>query len=303
MDNREPCVLYEGGGRVAFLTLNRPEKRNALSADLLEDFNRALDAFDSDPEPHVAILRANGPSFCAGFDLSRDSGSVQPIGHDSWGDRTRLRRWLDLVIRIWECPRPIIAQVHGHCLAGGVLLPMACDVVFISDTCAVGWPRLPIGAGLMDGAMALLVGQRRAKQISYVIGSRITGREAAEWGYANVAVAAAALERETLTFARRVARTPRTILEIRKAAINRASSGLSFRDALLEGVEWDVIAHLDADVIAMKERIRQKGVKAVIEAFESGDDEATGLDGTRSASPTASSGESGEGSPSGTKRR
>ena len=272
-----PCVTYEPDGRIAFLTLNRPERRNALSAALLQDFHAALDRFEADPSARVAVLRGNGPSFCAGFDLSSESASVQPIGHDSWGDRRRLRAWIELTMRIWEFPRPIIAQVHGHCLAGGVLLPMACDLVFISETCVVGWPRLPVGAGLMDGAMSLLVGQRRAKQISYVLGSRISGRVAAEWGYANFAVPEDDLQRETLAFAQRIAKTPRTILEIRKAAITRANSGLSFRDALLEGVEWDVIAHLDEDVIATKELIREHGMKVVIDAFEQTDDAAAAL--------------------------
>lgn len=282
--NAAPTVLYESnGGRVAYVTLNRPEKRNALSGELLADFHGALDRFEDDANANLAILRANGPSFCSGFDLDRGSASVQAVDHDPWGDRKRLLDWIHLALRIWEFPRPIIAQVQGHCLAGGVLLPMACDLVFISEECVVGWPRLPIGAGFMDGAMSSLIGQRRAKQISYVIGSRISGREAAEWGYANVAVPAADLEAETLAFARRVAKTPRTVLEIRKAAITRASSGLSFREALLAGVEWDAIAHLDAGVIQMKQLIRENGMKAVIDAFENTDDAAAALSGPGSS--------------------
>ena len=269
--SEKQCVTYESEGRLAFITLNRPEVRNALNRDLLRDFNAALDAFQADDEPRVGILRGNGPTFCAGFDLTRTSASVAgDIG--PWDDRARLLGWINLAIRIWEFPRPIIAQVHGHCLAGGILLPMACDIVFISDTCAVGWPRLPVGGGFMDGAMSLLVGQRRAKEISYIVGSRITGEQAAEWGYANFAVPEQDLEHETVAFARRVAKTPRNILEIRKAAITRASMGLSFRDALLAGVEWDVIAHVDPAVVGMKRLVRDNGMKAVIDAFENTDD-------------------------------
>jgi enoyl-CoA hydratase len=269
--NAEQSVTYETEGRLAFITLNRPEVRNALNGDLLRDFNKALDAFQDDDEPRVGILRGNGPTFCAGFDLTQTSASVSgDIG--PWDDRARLLAWINLAIRIWEFPRPIIAQVHGHVLAGGILLPMACDIVLISETCAVGWPRLPVGGGFMDGAMSLLVGQRRAKEISYIVGSRITGKQAADWGYANVAVPEEDLERETVAFARRVAKTPRNILEIRKAAITRASMGLSFRDALLAGVEWDVIAHVDPSVVGMKRLVRENGMKTVIGAFENSDD-------------------------------
>jgi enoyl-CoA hydratase len=271
-----PFVTYRSEGTLGFVELNRPERRNALSGDLLADFQLALDAFERDPVARVAILSGRGPSFCAGFDLTRDSASVQSTQTDPWGDRARLLKWMHLALRIWEFPRPIIAQIHGHCLAGGILFPLCCDAVFMSDTCAVGWPRLPVGAGFMDAAMSHIVGVRRAKEISFIVGSRITGEQAAEWGFANQAVPADALERVTLEFARRVARTPRTVLEIRKAAITRANSG--FRNALLDGVEWDVIAHADSGVTAMRGLVREHGMAAVIDAFENTEDPFAALE-------------------------
>ncbi len=113
-----------------------------------------------------------------------------------------------------------------------------------------------------------------------MVGSRISGTEAAEWGFANRAVPAARLEQETLAFARRVAKTPRNVLEIRKAALTRASSGLTFREALLAGVEWDAIAHADREVSSMRGLVREKGMKATIDAFEGTDDpfEALGVE-------------------------
>jgi enoyl-CoA hydratase len=275
----EPCVVYEAGGRIARLRLNRPAQRNALSAQLLTDFHRALDAFDADDEARVAILSGNGPSFCAGFDLGRASGSTGSTLGDPWADRRRLRRWIELCLRLWEFPRPVVAQVHGHCLAGGILLPLCSDIVFTSQTCVFGWPRLPMGAGLMDAAMSLVVGQHRAKQISYVVGSRITGTEAERWGFVNAAVPAAELEDATLQYCRQVARTPRSVLEMRKAAITRANSNLGFREALLAGVEWDAIAHVDPAVDEYRGLVREYGMARVIEAFESSDDPARALAG------------------------
>jgi enoyl-CoA hydratase len=269
-----PLVTYEADGRVAYLTLNRPEQRNALSGELLADFRTALDAFAADERPRVAILRGAGPSFCAGFDLTPTSASVRSTVADPWRDRQRLLGWIRLALAIWEFPRPIIAQVHGHCLAGGILLPMCSDLVFAAEDCVLGWPRLPVGAGFMDGAMSLLIGQRRAKELAYVVGSRITGREAAAWGFVNVALPADELAAGTEAFARRMAKAPRSVLEIRKAAITRAQLGLSFRDAMLAGVEWDVIAHGDPAVDEMRARVRTHGMKTVIAAFESADDEA-----------------------------
>jgi enoyl-CoA hydratase len=257
------------------LELNRPDQRNALSKQLLLDFNQALDAFLEDSEASVAILSGRGPSFCAGFDLRSGSQSTASTTKDPWGDRARLRDWMQLAVRIWEFPRPIVAQVHGHCLAGGILLPMSCDVVFVSQECVLGWPRLPMGAGFMDGAMSMLVGQRRAKQLAYIVGSRITGCDAADWGFANFAVPDAELAERTLAFTRHMAKVPRNILEIRKASITRANSG--FREALLAGAEWDAIAHVDATVDIYRGLVREHGMKAVIAAFEESDDPIAAL--------------------------
>jgi enoyl-CoA hydratase len=269
--NGEPTVTYVADGPIGRLTLNRPDKRNAMSAELRADFSAALDQFEADPDVRLAILSGRGPSFCGGFDLSATSASVQSTVGDPWGDRRRLRSWIELALRIREGARPVIAQVHGHCLAGGILWPLCSDIVFAAEDCVFGWPRLPVGSGFMDGALALLIGERRAKQISFVVGSRIDGREAERWGFANFVVPADRLEEEVERFARRLTKMPRTGLEIRKAAITRATMGLSFREALLAGVEWDVIAHADPDITNVRLHVKDVGLKAAIEEFESDD--------------------------------
>jgi enoyl-CoA hydratase len=275
MTSAGPLVTYERDGRIARLRLNRPDKRNALSPELLADLRIALDAFAADDAARVAILGGNGPSFCAGFDLGGGSASTQSTLQDPWSDRRRLRHVLEVCVSLWESRRPVIAQVHGHCLGGGILLPMCSDIVFAADACVLGWPRLPMGAGFMDGAMSLLIGQRRAKEIALIVGSRISGREAAAWGFANFAVADDELEGRTLEFAERVARAPGSILEIRKASINKANT--AFREALLSGADWDALAHADPAVDEYRRLVREHGMTRVIHAFESADDPVTAL--------------------------
>lgn len=261
-------VLYTSDGAVGRITLNRPAQRNALSSQLAIDLGAALDEFEDDPTAKVGILSGNGPSFCAGFDLSSRSASVASTVDDPWGDRNRLRGWIELGLRIWSSPRPVVAQIHGHCIAGGVLFALCADIVFTTETCVFGWPRLPVGAGFQDAALALLVGARRAKQLSYIVGSRIDGREAERWGLANFACPADDLDAETERFATRVAMMPRTAIEIRKAAINRATD--AFAEALLAGAEWDAIAHADPEMARMRRAVKEAGLKAAIEAFEGG---------------------------------
>lgn len=275
-----PAAYYESDGRIGRIVLNRPENRNALSAEMHQGLSAALDAFDADAEARVLVIKATGPTFCSGFDLARTSQSTQSTVSDPWSDRARLLQWIELMLRFWESPRPVIAQVQGHCLAGGVLFLLCADLVFIEEDAIVGWPRLPMGAGFMDGAMSHLIGQRRAKQISFVVGSRITGAEAERWGLANFAVPATELESATAAFAKVVAKAPRNVLEIRKSAITRAQNGLSFRESLLAGVEWDAIAHADPSVDTTRRLVREHGMKSVIEAFEGTDDYVAALDET-----------------------
>lgn len=267
----ETTVVYRRTGPVATIELNRPDQRNALSLDLLADFHRALDELADDGEARVCVLRGRGPSFCAGFDLSRNSSSAASAHGDPWGDRLRLRHWIELGLRLWEAPTPIIAEIHGHCLAGGNLFILCSDLVYVSETCVIGWPKLPVGAGFLDGALAHLIGVRRAKELSFMVGSEITGNQAREWGLANAAHPEQSLHDDVTALASRIARAPRNILQIRKAAINRAVNGLSFRDAMLAGAEWDVIAHVDPAVDEVRGFVRERGMKEVIRSFESDD--------------------------------
>jgi enoyl-CoA hydratase len=273
-----PDVSYRRRGNVGLLQLDRPERRNAMSKGLRIDFLAALDAFEADTEARVAVLSGSGPSFCSGFDLSLGSDSSASTVTDPWGDRNRLKGWMDLALRIWECPKPIIAQVHGHCLAGGILFIVAADLVAVSEDCAIGWPRLPMGAGFLDGALSLLVGQRRAKELSLFVGSRIDGHEAKDWGLANWSFPAADLEARTLELAERLAKAPASVLQIRKAGLNRVSSRSGFREALLAGAEWDALAHADPHVDQYRRLTRQHGMKSVIKAYESQTDPVAHLE-------------------------
>jgi enoyl-CoA hydratase len=261
-------VSYTRRGHVGSLLLNRPHLRNAMSQGLHDDFLVALERFEADEEARVAVLSGAGPSFCSGFDLSRSSASTGSTVSDPWGDRNRLKSWMDLAVRIWESPKPIIAQVHGHCLAGGILFLVAADLVAVSEDCAIGWPRLPMGAGFLDGALSLLVGQRRAKELSLFVGSRIDGVQAKEWGLANWTYPADQLAERTAALAEELAKAPASVLQIRKAGLTRVAARSGFREALLAGAEWDALAHADPAVDAYRGFTRQHGMRAVIDAYE-----------------------------------
>jgi enoyl-CoA hydratase len=122
-------VQYREEGPVAFLSLNSPERLNALSPEMLADLGEAIDALEASEEARVGILHGNGRAFCAGFDVSRNRGTYRSVDTAPWSDRQRLHRFATTFLRLWECSKPIIAKVHGVCMAGGVQLPMCCDLV------------------------------------------------------------------------------------------------------------------------------------------------------------------------------
>ena len=262
-------VEYKEDGPVALVSLNAPERLNALSPQMRDDLGSALDTFEASSDARVAILRGNGRSFCVGFNMSRTArGTYQDADAGVWSDRQRLERYADMFLRLWDCSKPIIAQVHGHCMAGAVQLAMCCDLVIVSEDCRIGWPKLPTGGGWIGPMFSLLVGPHRAKQMSMIAGSEISGTVAAEWGYANQAVPAAELEQVVDGLARDMAKVPASLLQLKKAAINRVWDRLGFRD-IVRTVEWDVLAHKDPSTAVLREQLREDGMKATIARFHS----------------------------------
>jgi enoyl-CoA hydratase len=200
--------------------------------------------------------------------MSRSKGTYKKIGTAPWDDRQRLRGYAESYLRLWDCTKPIIAQVHGVCMAGGVHLPMCCDIVVVSDECRIGWPKLPTGAGWIGPQFSLLAGPHRAKQMSMTPASEMTGIRAVEWGYANYSVPEPELETEVHRLATDIAKVPVSILQLKKAAINRVWDKIGFRDVVLAGVEWDVLAHKDPSTNVLREWLREDGMKAAITRFK-----------------------------------
>lgn len=260
-------IRYEVEGRIATLTLNRPEKLNAISAGMQREMLEALRDAERDPAVRVVVLKGEGRSFCAGYDVSggtEGSGPRSSEGYSIATDRDRLEGFLRGWLAIWDLRIPVIAQVHGHCLAGGTQLAAICDVGFVAEDTRVGAPQLPLGAGFVAAFWAWYVGPKRAKELFFPVGSMISGREAAELGLFNRAVPAAELEATVAEYAARVAKTPKELLALQKQSINRTQEVQGFREALLQGTEVDAIAHFTDSVRETNRRIRETGLRAAL---------------------------------------
>ena len=264
----QSTVTYEAQDRIGIITLNRPEKMNAFNAQMLEDFASALDVAQQDDAVRVVIVRGAGRAFSVGYDIS--PGEFSPHEHTITEDREWLERAIALWLRVWDFPKPVIAQVHGYCVAGATMLAICCDITLVAEDASIRWPALPIGGGLIGPMWTWSVGPKKAKEMSYIAGSEMSGTEAFALGWANRCVPADALEEQTLLMARLIARTPADLLRLKKQAINRVMDVQGFRTIAAFSAEWDSIAHYSDGAAGMTAKIRELGLKGAIGWFKEG---------------------------------
>jgi enoyl-CoA hydratase len=264
-----PLLVEKEPGGLLYITLNRPTKLNALNAAMLSAMDRAFDQAEEDEETRVIVLRGAGRAFSAGNDHGRadqGGGGVFAAESDPLADRLRLERYLRRVLRIWEFPKPVIAQVHGYCLGAACLFATMSDLTIVSDDCEIGDPRYLIGGGFVTPSWVHLVGPKRAKEISYGIGNYINGVTAASWGWANRSVPAESLEAEVRKIAEGIARVPAAVLSVKKAAINRMVDVSGFRSAVMACADMDTIAHLGTT--AERDLVRTVGLAEAVRRQE-----------------------------------
>ena len=217
------------------LTLNRPDKRNALSNPLRGQLFAALEAADGDASVHVTILRGAGPCFSAGYDLGADLRQGQPY-YTAGGDGNWPRHVVQGWFGIWDLAKPVIAQVHGHCLAGGSELATACDLVYVAEDAQIGYPPVRLMSPPDMQFHPWLLGMRAAMELM-LTGDAISGAEAARLGFANRAFPAAELEERVLEIAERVAKVPADLQQLNKRSVHRAREIMGLRAAVRAGTE------------------------------------------------------------------
>ena len=227
----EKLVLIETPvPHVRRLTLNRPSKRNALSHALRTQLFELLREADADPVINVIIIRGAGPSFSAGYDLAQDKSETPP-----WPISTADGAWARHVLTGWfemmDMATPIIAQVHGFCLAGGTELATACDLVYVAHDAQVGYPPVRSMSSPDMAWHAWMLGMRRAME-AMLTGDSMTGDEAVASGFANRAFPVEKLDAEVLAIAERVAKVPADLQALNKRVVHRAMEAMGMRDGM-----------------------------------------------------------------------
>jgi enoyl-CoA hydratase len=235
-------VTYAADGRVAIVSLNRADKLNAINLELKRALGNRLHQAERDPSASVVVLRAEGRSFCAGYDIAPDPAKTGRR-HDALAWHESLTDDVALEMTPWDLRKPVIASVQGHVLGGGCELAMMCDLTIAADDAVFGEPEIRfsnVGPALI---MPFLIGFKRARELLY-LGDPINAHTALAYGMVNRVVPRAQLHEATMQFAHRLALIAPEALMGTKLAINRGADAAGFRNAIRAGL--DVVAPLYA---------------------------------------------------------
>ena len=268
-------ILYETDGRIATITLNRPEKLNAIRPPMPEELEQAVVAANRDRDVRVIILKGAGEAFCAGFDFS------QGLEHFAgWGGQAAEEEWdpgMDLVISaspfaapvpkfmsLWRSPKPVIAQVHGWCVGGASDMALCADIVIASEDAQIGTPYSRVWGCYLTGMWIYRLGLTRAK-LHALTGEPLSGRQAADLGLINFAYPAERLEGEVRTLAARLAEIPGSQLHAMKLVVNQAYENMGLASTQLLGPILDGYMRNTPEGRGFVETARKRGVGAAVE--------------------------------------
>jgi enoyl-CoA hydratase len=261
----DPLVLYDVDEKVAVITLSRPEKLNAINAELQQQLTDAFARADANAETSVVLLRAEGRSFCAGYDIS-----AKEPGKDDWrSDTTKahehLRVQLDFEMVPWTLSKPVIASVQGHVMGGGCELVMLCDLTIAADNATFGEPEVRFSSVGPALVMPMIIGYKKARELLY-FGDTIDAKTALELGMVNRVVPLAELREARRRYAKRLSLISLEALYATKRAINRGADAAGFRTALYAGL--DVVGPLYATKTEFGAKFREivanEGVPAAV---------------------------------------
>lgn len=235
----EFIVVDDAAPGVRRITLNRPDKRNAINNGMRAELFAALEAADTDESVHVTIVRGAGPCFSSGYDLKR-STEERPY-QTATGDGMWSRHVTEGWFRIWDLAKPVIAQVHGYAMAGGTELVAACDLVYVAHDATFSYPVVRVISPPDFQYHPWLVGMRNAMEL-VLTGDPITGDDAVRMGLANRAFPAGELDARVLDVAQRIAGVPAELLQINKRSVHRAMEIMGIRTGIRAGSELQALA-------------------------------------------------------------
>jgi enoyl-CoA hydratase len=282
-------VIYEVTGRIARLTLSRPERANGITRELVRELERSVERADLDPGVHVVLLSGNGKGFCGGYDLVESAegqgvlGDAEPdvaagspldprammANHDpsrTWDpmvDHAMMSRNVRAFMSLFHCSKPVVCKVHGFCVAGGTDMALCSDLLLIATDAKIGYPPARVWGSPTTSMWAYRLGPQRAKRLLFT-GDLLTGSEALDWGLAIEAPAPERLDDRTEWLVARIAQLPVNQLQMMKLLVNQSLYSQGLHATQLLGTVFDGIARHTTEGYAFQQQAAREGFRAAV---------------------------------------
>jgi len=274
-------VLYEKDGRIARITLNRPDVMNAIDDDLPGELEAAVAQADADPGVHVTILAGNGPAFCAGYDLDHYAAgkgpnrAVQDMPWDPMQDYAFMWRNTQHFMSLWRAMKPVVCKVHGFAVAGGSDIALCADMTIMGDTAKIGYMPTRVWGTPTTAMWIYRLGPEKAKRMLFT-GDKVDGREAEAMGLILKAVPDAELDDEVERFAQRMASVPINQLAMQKLLINQAIEATGMMNTQRFATLFDGISRHSPEGLNFKARVEDVGWRQAVRERDQGTFDWTG---------------------------
>jgi len=259
-------LLFKVKEGIGYLTLNRPEKLNSLSRELMDELRQALDMIEADSMVKVVILTGSGRAFSAGFDISPETGvaDILESSADEW--RSFVKQNIDTFLKIWHSEKPYIAAINGYALGGACELAQLCDIKIASDRAALGEPEIRFGAGPLVLITPFSVGLAKAKEL-LLTGETLSAQEAEKLGMINRVVPHEKLMAECEKTARKLIKIAQVGVKLNKAAINRAFENMGFLNTTYHNLELKILFDTSRteEWEAFNKIRKEKGLRAALD--------------------------------------
>jgi enoyl-CoA hydratase len=264
-------------GRIATITLNRPERLNAIDGAMPGEIRAAVEVANADDRVHVIVVRGAGRAFCAGYDLKayaegdRTNVYTQPMPWDPMRDYRLMKQNTDDFMSLWRSPKPTIARVHGYAAAGGSDIATCCDFIVMEDTARIGYMPVRVWGCPTPAMWVYRLGPMRAKRL-LLTGDLIDGTTAYQWGLATDVAPLARLDAAVQRLADRMAGVPKNQLMMQKLVINQAVDHMGLPQAQVLATLFDGIARHTPEGLWFKRYAETFGFPAAVEWRDSGRD-------------------------------
>jgi enoyl-CoA hydratase len=282
-------TTYEVTGRIARITLNRPERGNGITLDMPRELAACVERADLDPDVHVIALAGRGKGFCAGYDLVQSAENL--VEREGFGDRAQVGTPLDPAViarnhdpretwdpivdyqmmmrnvkgfmSLFHADKPVVCKVHGFCVAGGTDMALCSDLLVIAEDAKIGYPPARVWGCPTTALWAFRVGIERAKRLLFT-GDCLSGKEAAEWGLAVECAPAAELDERFEILLERIARMPINQLVMMKLLVNQTLGAAGLQATQILGTVFDGITRHSKEGYEFQQRAAEVGFKQAV---------------------------------------